>query len=258
MTTLEKIVLEIEKTAATANKELDDLPPAVRPAWGQAIAEAKGKLKELENTYRQTVAKNALGIFVDGPQAKVKEFSAVVQAQGEGIVLDASALYQRLADAVFATLPEDKGVEWGVAQTHRLHLGLQEIMHEVGISELPMPTRNQEPPFVTTREDVVACVKSFIREAAGDVLNRAYLQLALGNAARIIRYTGNVLPVIVESTEPAEASGLGFLFGRGVATVAVAEDDVVDPAFMVKTFKDVNKKLSPRQQPAKNTEKGKE
>lgn len=245
--TLEKLTIDIKKTTANANKNLDEVHPNVRAGWGAEKGAAKEKLKELMVEYKATLLTNGIAIFLDGDPAKVSEFINLVHGEVEGLVVDAAALYERLANAVEVTMTSSRN--WGVDQHYKLNIALQEVMSEVGLSELPMPARDSMP-ITQTHADVINHLRDLIRNSCGDMLNSLYLQEAAVRDSLQICYMNVMVPVFVLNARTDERASLGSAFMRGSTTVDISSDTEVNKEFMIKTFKEVNKKLS---KPTKRT-----
>ncbi len=220
---IEKLAEDIEKTEEIAKMVLDEINPATRGAWGGAIEDAKVRMKDLRRLYGVEVCKNSAAIFLFGSKEKVVEFSELAIDEKEGFVVDANALYARLAHQVMVTLPDNRAIEWAVAQTYRLHTTIQEVMHEMGIAELPMPDRT-EAPVVKTMEEVTAHIRKIVRAACGDSLNKLYVEEQLIKQAIEIRYTGVVVPVVVTGAEENEVYDLGRMFGQGAKAIYLTDD----------------------------------
>ena len=252
MSNLQKMTEELESVSTTANMNLDDIPSNTRGGWSASIAAAKERLPGVQARYKDSLLQNAVAIFVSGDKAKVAEFTSLIRSENEGLVVDANALYDRLARDVTMTLPDNRGIEWGITQTHKLHLSLQEVMHEVGLRELPMPS-NGTAPFVNGYDDVLENVKGLMRAAVGGTLNKLYLEKDLIGEAMKIRYTSSMVPVIVTGADQAEIYDLSRVFGRGSTDVAIPDGTLVDKEFLVKTFKEINKKLKNKKNATEDT-----
>jgi hypothetical protein len=181
-----------------------------------------------------------------GDPNKIQEFSNFVYGEGEGLVVDASALYKRLADEIEPTLSDSR--QWGVGQTQKLHMSLQEVMHELGLVELPMPDRNSMP-VVRTYEDVVGHVRDIVRSACGEFLNKLYLEAQAVKSALRIRYTNTLTPVLITNARDDEAGELAKSFAKGSAEIMVTKEDDVDKDFVYKVFKQVNSVINKENKP---------
>lgn len=238
MSTLAALIEDYEKNLANANKDLADIPSEVRPAWGTIIANAKEKVKDLKKLISAKISTDSVAIFAEGPGAAA--FANLVMSEGEGASVDADVLYGYLAREVESTMSPQR--TWGVHQVHKLHLALQEQMHALGLSEIPMPDQ-KEFPYLPEQEDVHAHVRKVVRGAVGD--NMARLHCLAQAAERVVSsgYRGNLVPIVILHARQDEKAGLAVGFARGSATVTVGKDDVVDREFLTKTFKEVNKKI---------------
>lgn len=241
MRTLEKIAGELEATTKTANMSVDDLPWNTRPAWMTKITAAKDAIKPLEAEYKAQLLRSAVAIFVDGSPEKVKTFAKIVHDEREGVVVDASALYDRLTLGVEATMGHTR--EWGIGQIHKLHQLLMEVMHDAKLDEIEMPSRASVDRKLPTRQDVYDHIRNIVRAACGDRLNARYLETLAAREALAIRYTHNIVPVVVLHATPDEIQVLGASYAKGFAPAPIRDDEEVTKELMVKVFRDVNKKV---------------
>lgn len=242
MSNLKKLEKELDETLAEANKNLGEIPPSVRGGWAQVIAEAKVRGERLVTEYTNTLMANAVAIFIKASPAKSSEFEKVVKESG-GLVLDATALYNRLTDSVFETLASSdrvRGTEWGVAQTQRLHSALMQIMHELKIPEWNSP-RLVTDVFLKNRNDVYDQVRAAVEATSGMTLSKRYLELELYRAARIIRYNGNTAPVFIINATEEETKVLGSGFGKGVSTATLKEEDPITQETIASILKETKK-----------------
>ncbi len=240
MKTLEEMGNELQKLMKTASTNLEDIPWQTRSAWGNEIQEAKAKLGPLKKAYKEALLRNGVAIFLEGDASKSAEFAKFISESGEGLAADAGTLYERLAKSVESTLSEARA--WGVHQTAKLNRDLQEVMHEVGLTELPMPSRSYMP-VVATYGDTLANVRKILREAVGDDLNALYIGEQVFKGAVEICYTASVAPTAILNSVEEDRLGLAKGFGKGSATLALRADDVIDEEFMRKAFKDINKRI---------------
>ncbi len=242
MSSLKALDKELEETMATANKNLEDIPGRVRGGWANAIQEAKAKAGKLVDEYKKILGENSVAIFVQGNKAKCAEFDALV-FENNGLSVDANALYDRLGEMVWATAPQDRGSNWGIAQTHRLQLGIQEVLSELKISEMPMPKTTVEP-VISSKADCASHIKRIIKDAVGNMFNRRYIENNLYCRARAIRYTGKVAPVFIIGADLSEYADIGYGFKRGTSTITITEEDVVNREYLNKTLKEIAAKKS--------------
>jgi hypothetical protein len=238
MKTLEKLSAELDETEKDAAIIVDELPPNVRGGWATKVTEAKEALPRLKAQYRATLLRNAVAIFVNGDKAKVAAFAKLADEEG-GIVVDASDLYTRLAKEVELTLGDQRS--WGIHQVHKFHLALQEVMHDLGLNQLPMPSRG-EMPLVPTFDDTVAHIRHVLRDAVGDELNSLYIEEATAKRARAIRYIGVMAPVLIVGAQPDEQNVLAKSFSKGRAKVVVKAEDEINKEYLTETLKRIRKK----------------
>ena len=230
----------MDKVGEIARKNLDDIPYNTRASWGCLIEESKVKFNGLKKTYKNTLFQKSVGIFVTGNANKVTEFCKFVTEGNEGLVVDAQSLYNRLADGLEPTFSSAR--HWGIAQTYKLTQLLMEVMSELGLSEIPAPSKVTEQTLATPA-DVRSYVRKIIRDTCGDNLNRNYLEEQASEAAYMIRYSGNLTPVVIVNAYEDEFDNLGKAFSRCGVRVGISDDDVVDKEYVTKALGNVAKQL---------------
>lgn len=238
MKTLEQLSAALDETEKDAAIIVDELPPQTRGGWATKVAEAKEALPRLKAQYKDMLLRNAVAIFVNGDQGKVTEFAKLADEEG-AIVVDATALYTRLAKEVELTLGDQRS--WGIHQVHKFHLALQEVMHDLGLTSLPMPSRG-EMPLLPTFNDTVAHIRHVLRDAVGDELNSLYVQDAAAKRARSIRYIGLTAPVLIVGAQADEQNVLAKAFGKGKAELSVGAEDEINKEYLAKSLKRIRKK----------------
>lgn len=239
MKTLESMINELSAAQATAAIDIEEKPASVRGGWATRVREAKDAVVTLRKEYSEALLKSSVAIFLDGAPEKIAKATEVFTANN-GLIVDANALYDRFTKVIEPTMSE--GRSWGVAQTFRLNVAIQEIMHEVGVNEMDRPTPGN-PPALPTADDTRKYVKSLIQGAVGDNLARLYLAKSVVDRAVEIRYTGVTVPVLVLGATPDEAANLTLNFGKGVTTLKLDDLDEVTEESLSKLLKAAGKKV---------------
>jgi hypothetical protein len=235
---LEKLDKKMADLKVLANKNLEEIPASVRGAWSTAVRNAKDELKDVQDEYRTLLLRNAVAILVGGDAVKAAELAALAKDEG-GIVVDANALYTRLAQTIEPTLSDQR--MWGVQQSHMLHKGLQEVMTELNLTELTMPARTPDVS-VPTFDDVVEHVRVLIVDGIGNTLNALYVQDEAAKRAFEIRYIGTTAPVLVVNAREKEAAAIAKGFGKGDASMTVNSEDEINKDYLTKALKKLRKK----------------
>jgi hypothetical protein len=238
MTSLEKLDTKMAALGEIANKKLEEMPASVQGSWGAAIRNAKDELKAVQSEYRGTLLRNAVAILVNGDKVKAAQFVALAKEEG-GIVVDANALYERLAGPIEQTFSDIR--TWGIHQSHMLHKLLQEVMADLSLNELPMPARSQDT-VLPTHGDVVEHVRKLIVEGVGNELNALYIEQEAARQAFAIRYTGVTAPILLVNASAEEASALAKGFGKGELAVTINSDDEINKEYLAKTLRKQRKK----------------
>lgn len=252
MNNLKSLEKELDENEKVAAMNIDDIPARTRGGWASRIAEAKEKANKLVDEYQAALAANSVAIFVYGSSAKTSEFEKLVRETG-GLLVDADALYNRLTNAVWATIPDGvQSTEWGVQQTYRLQMTLQEVMHELKIKELEMPAR-ADSVVLKDKEAALNYIRRVTKDlvvygAPNVTLNRFYLNQEMYRAARVIRYKGNIAPVFIMNAAQEDAPKLAYGFGKGVSAVTIADGDTIDTEYLKKTIKEITNQLNKKKQ----------
>lgn len=241
---LKELTNEIEMTTQVASRNLEEIPVNTRAGWGVMVEQAKNKLKTLKATYKNTLFQKGVGIFITGDKANVEKFANLVTSEKEGLVVDSEALYKRLSTHLEPTFSPMR--KWGVAQTRKLTDSLMEIMHEVGLKEIPAPTHKLDV-VLSSPAEVEDYVRKIVRDCCKDDLNATYLQQIAFEQALKIRYNGNVTPVVVLNAKEDELNNLNKLFSKGTVTLQINADDVIDKEFLTKTLGNVIKQLKKKE-----------
>jgi hypothetical protein len=112
-------------------------------------------------------------------------------------------------------------------------------MHEVEITEMPMPRFPQKVMAVPNLESVTTFVRNAIRDACGDDLNRLYVEKQAINSAFELRCTGNTNLVLILNAGVDE-EGVANGFAKGKTRVSVPLEVNVGKEFMSEVFKNIN------------------
>lgn len=236
--TNDQLLKDYESAAKVAAMDLEAVPLRTRGGWTARVAEAKAKVKALKLAYNNALLSGAVGIILDGDPEKISQ--AVKLMNEDGVVIDGQALYKRIADQLAPTFGNTR--EWGIAQTHKLHLLLQEIMHELGLTEIPMSDRHTNVTC-QTYNDIVIHVRNTLFLSLGTTLTSLYLDKLATERAFALHYTGTNMPVVIYNVYPGEEDRLGSRFGRGHTIWTLNAEDNVNPEYLSKNLKNLAKKL---------------
>lgn len=241
MSQLEEILNKLDDAKRTAALN-PDAPEYSRTRSGieTAVREAKIEAKKLSKEYETAVLGSGVAIFLFGSPEKTKAFGDLVAEMGEAVVVDASAMYKRIATSVALTLGPSR--EFSSTQALAVSTRVQDVANELDL-RLNKRLFTTDTPVLPTFEDVVDHVRKIIRAQLGDTLAAEYLKRNLALEAEKIRYMLSVAPVIILNATEDEFNGLGHMFGKGTAAVNVNGDEEINKEYITQTFQTVQKNL---------------
>lgn len=238
--TLENLLKEIETMKVLANQDPANFNPRSRPGLEMQVRQSKDTLASLKEQYSKELLDNSIGIFVSGTSESVQKFSVVAEKEGNTLTLDANELYEKLANEIEPSIGNSR--EFTSNQAMFLLGSLKGISKELGVTEMQAP-KLHEIRVVRTHQDLVSYVRTVLREAAGDELNKLYLSNALTKKALKICYSGSVVPVVIVNAQQDEVNPLSKLFQKGAFNIPIDLEATIDKEYVLKTFQQTKKKL---------------
>jgi hypothetical protein len=229
---VDKLVEEIAAAKDLASKGPADFSWNIRAGMEVQIIEAKEKLPGLyQELGLVTFPNRVIACFAEGPSQKVDEVGAFM-ANERGIVVDASALYVRIAALVGPSFGQDRAF-----RSTQFHLALQGLVaeaRELGIASVLPP--NHVETTCPTFEDVVLRVRDFVHASVGnDALIRDIKRVAL-DAVVQNGLTEKRVPVIIKNALEPDKIGLASIFTRA-GTFSFGDDFEVSRENILQAFK---------------------
>jgi hypothetical protein len=215
------LVIETQKIADT---DLVDVPYKVRPGWGMRINAAKFDLPGVLKEYKEELSKHITKkVFLDGSPEAVAAFARITgELEVDGLVVDASGLYRRLADAVAPSL----GVrgEFGMGQYGAISNIMKVIQSEYPEFKLKGPESGTSC-FIKTLDQLLDVVRSLVRATNGDALNIHILNARAVKQALAIEQTEPVA-LFVRGASKDEMANLSLGLIGGPAVLLTIPEDV--------------------------------
>lgn len=239
--TTEELLNKLDQAEKMAVANPDD-PKYARTRTGieTAVQQAKRDVVDLRTKYAAAILKNGVAIFLNGPKAKAVQFAQLINELGEAVVVDAEELYNRLARPIEALLGPSRNFSSECAAALVSTVG--DMARELGTS-LNRPLKSDRSEAVPSYGALLEHVRNLIRDDLGDSLAGLYLSKIVGREGLKIRYMGNVSPVIILNAIPGERGGISQAFGKGNATIDLADEDEINKEFIGKAFANVQKRL---------------
>ena len=241
-TKIESLVEEMEVTEKRATADLDSTDPRTRPGREWAKREAQEHLVKLKVKYWAHISKGLCAIFVHADRIRSDEFVAVSTkaAPVEALYVAADKLYRQLAQEVESRMRTDRMFE--PSQFALLMQATMILCADLGLADAPA-LKFRDGALLKTHEDVVDHVRKLIREACGDQLNAHFMRELVEKAAWQIRYSDDVVPVIVTGSSDHESEDLGRLLFNNRTVVANLGDEAVTGAKILSAFKALKNKV---------------
>jgi hypothetical protein len=230
LTPLEALVKGIKDRRALVAKQPSDFPPATRSGMVFAQGEASEQLVLFEKEYGNYLKTAAVaGIVMAKNEDLGKAFLETAQkfCKQPLVVVDASALYRRLAGSVTAALGQSR--QFGSGQVGLVIEELAAIGKELFFTSLAAPNW-QYDEVVSDLEAIVGVIRKAVRTSKdGDVLNLSYLRMEAFKRALDLGYTSAMVPVLVVGVTREELPALmAGLFSASVLVDVSSEEDVTD------------------------------
>jgi hypothetical protein len=233
MREIRDIIKDIRETEKLAVTKLDEVDYKYRGGMGVAIRNACEKLpKLLEEFKNSTIPHRLIAVFATGDETAISKVAEILTSNG-GMVLDANAMYKKIADAVEPSYY--KGREFGTTQFGRLSDTLREIMAMVELNEMPSPTFSSQ--LCCDTKATVNHIRKLVRACAQDALSMAYLKKMLSEELISKALEAKVIPILVtDVSSPEEKALINILFSRSTS-VEFSKDFQVTKNSVVKLFK---------------------
>ena len=229
LTPLEALVQGIQTRRALVAKQPSDFPASTRSGLVLAQGEAKDTLVLLEREYAAYLNSAAVAcvILAQTPALEKAFVEKALECTRPLVVIDASALYQRLATVGTQGLGDTR--QFGSGQVGLIIEELAAIGKELYFTSLAAPNW-QYDEVVPTFQDFVAVIRKAIRTSKdGDILNRAFLRMEAFKSALDLGYTKAMVPIMVIGGTLGEREFLANnLFSASVTVTVNSEADVTE------------------------------
>lgn len=222
METIRSLLDQIEITKRNANVNLAKVAFAMRAGFSMRKTQAK---EELPRLYRRleanVVPAKLVGLVATGDAGVVEKVAAFVDANG-GVVLDASRLYQRIADRIEPSFGPKR--HFADNQFMGLKQEAEKISEEVAG---PVVAFEFKALYLKTRADTIAHVRRTIRGTMTDTLNVAVLTRSVTDQVVSKNLADEEkLPVVLVGALPEERPALRAIFSKMIEFDFPADFDV--------------------------------
>ncbi len=204
-TPMELLVSSILEKRAFVSVPVEDFPPATRSGNVAAQRQAAEELVKLESRYAEYLKSAAVAAIIRAETpALAQQFleGATEESEDPPVVLDASEMYVRIANAVAPAVGDSRQFSAG-----KVGMAIDEmaaIGRELSLTSLAAP-RWQYDVMVPTFADLVDVIRTAVRASTdGDELNRLYLRSRAYKRALDLGYVSAIVPVMVTGATPEE------------------------------------------------------
>jgi hypothetical protein len=247
---VQTLLREYEDLQKEASQDLTSTEQtwATLPGRTMAKRQAEAKLPEALKAYENAIAKRWGAIVVHGPPALVTEFAKVAADQGPAAVASTSQVYKDLAAEIEPVMRSDRSFE--ASQFAHLSSAFEQLVKRLGVRGSPM-LRYTGNPILADRAALEEHIASLLDTAEAGPVLAAALRETIAKAALEMRYSRNVLPVVVTGTSSTDLPAVVALFGERLVEVTLEKE--VTPEVVEGAFKDLKQKY----QPANHKQEGK-
>jgi len=237
------ILAAISDNAEIMARDLESLPPSVRPGHQGAIRRAAEAAPVLLQEYRDAVLANSLAFFVSGDAAGAPEqFAELAYNQG-ALTADFGAMYATLADQLGPLM--GKSTDFGTDQVVRLDFLLRGIATTSGFGRAVDLPRTSQANAVNGKQALTDHIRKLAETTAdGPKLNLLVTTKKLIEAAVVHRFARKTFTVVVINASAADRKLVEPLFTRSVA-VDLTDAGIIDVGFVVGAFKQARNEASP-------------
>jgi hypothetical protein len=241
---IEKLLKQIEEDAHEANRDLSEIPFHVLPAHKTSVQQAKDRLVQRRSLYDQYVDGHAAVIVLQGPGATPfshENFADLASDVGDTVTFFADSLYKRIAGVIEPTLnAERRATSEAIGEAAS---AFRAWALNVGVRTYTIPDWDYIRTHAShSKEDLVAIVRTAIRNTTGDIVNVASLKHLVREQSALLKTAESVIPVIVVDAIPEEAEALANAFGNRGITFTLADEPLSENT-VVKAFNQLKIKL---------------
>lgn len=219
--TAAKLLEQYDEAVKVLAIDIIDIPQATRPAMMMRQTEARNEKVALMERYTELLRANAFTIFPVGETEDVQAFIKIAAEEADTINISAETLYERLATFVEDSMGSRR--QFGITQLGLLIDGVTQVARELKLTNLKSPTIT-DVEVCPTHADLVQTIRRMVRACGEDTINKAFIERLLCEAAREIRYTRSVTPVIVSDAKEDEIDNLSGLFSGAHFKVKVGKE----------------------------------
>jgi hypothetical protein len=234
---LKTILADIADNDETMARDLEALPPSVRPGHQGAIRRAQEAAPVLLQEYRDAVLANSLAFFVSGgAEGAIEQFAEIAYNEG-ALPADFGEMYATLAERLGPLM--GKSTDFGMDQVVRLDFllrGIATVSRFGRAVDLPRGGASANHA-IKSKQDLVDHIRKLAETTAdGPKLNILVTTKKLIEAAVAHQFARKTFKVVVINASAADRALLEPLFTRNV-TVDLTNVATIDAGFVVGTFK---------------------
>jgi|SRR6185437_13273887 len=240
---IKTILADIADNAKVANRDLESLPPSVRPGHVGAIRRAKENVTVLLAEYRAAVLENSLAFFVEGGAPGAPEQFAEIAAEEGTLTADAGSMYASLAELIESVMSGSR--EFGIDQVVRLDYLLRGIATTSGYGRAVDLPRTAATYTVKDKKALAQHLRK-LTETTGDgpKLNVLVTTQKLIDQAVARRFARRTFAVVIVNASAADKKVLETMFNKKVA-VDLTGVETIDAGFVIGTFKQARNEAPP-------------
>lgn len=217
MSKLEDALAKLHETEKTANLDINTIDWKIRAGWGMRINAAKFDLNAVTADYQKALGEAIKKkVFMSGSDDAIAKFISIVgDGDVDGLSVDASAFYRKLADRVGPTLGT-RG-EFQVTQWKIIDNVLRSMQDELGKQHKVKHMTADIGTVISSHEQLVGFIRDGMRKSNGDKLNIIMINQRITKQAIAIEQTEPCL-LFIKGAKDDEIAALavGLIGGEAV------------------------------------------
>lgn len=247
---LEEILGGLAAAEKDAAIDLALVPERTRPGMSVRKRKAEDAVEAARREYFEAAPKRMVGVVLSGPRERQRAFAAAVEAEGEGVAVDAGEMYGVLADSFWGTM--GPGHRFDSSQHGLFNASWWKVLKGLGIDPFYVPEPTFRTGVLKTREEAEERCRDLVLRSTGPGPNAAWMLRAAVRKAFDARYKEPTLPVVVVGGAPS-----GFLEQLGKGWGEIEAPEGAGGAAVAEAFREVARQVKEKKANAKKAdEKG--
>jgi len=233
--TLDDILKDYERADRFSKRSVEEVPLPGRPGIEIQVSRSKLALPKLRQEYLTRILRSSFGFFLESENQEKNDAFTKIAVENGAVVIDADAIFQKLADAVQYSLGPSR--EFSVTQIGLMDHALNELVESTGLEGSLNRTQIKELRVVKNRERLVDYIRDLVAASNASVPVTVTAQSDIVKQALEQKFAGKRLVVVVRNAAAGNRAALTGLFTK-VKVVDLDEVETVNEETAAVIFRD--------------------